>query len=110
MPCTKRPEMGSGTRVRHREKLGLVMRESQCLDTDLNLSRDLIGMRRSISVKRSSILATVSAVSQILYIYLAIIRASSYGMFLYYDCIYLVVNRSIIVSYYSFLNLCNSLD
>lgn len=36
------------------------MRDSQCFDTDLNFNKDLIGRRRSISVTRSSLLATVS--------------------------------------------------
>lgn len=51
---TKRPVIGLRMRLRRRQKTGLEMRESQCLDTDLNLSRDLIGRRISISVKRSS--------------------------------------------------------
>lgn len=36
------------------------MRESHCLDTDLNLMSDLAGTRRSISVRRSTLLAIVS--------------------------------------------------
>lgn len=48
-------------RLRRWQKTGLEMRESQCFDTDLNLSSDLIGRRRSISVKRSSKFPITSA-------------------------------------------------
>ncbi|KAK0597985.1 hypothetical protein LWI29_030508 [Acer saccharum] len=51
-------DLGIGRRW---EKLGLVMRESRCLDTDMNLSKDLMGMQRNSSVRRSSLLAIVSA-------------------------------------------------
>ncbi|KAJ0098334.1 hypothetical protein Patl1_20708 [Pistacia atlantica] len=37
------------------------MRDSQCLDTDLNFTKDLSGRQRSISVKRSSLFAIISA-------------------------------------------------
>lgn len=37
------------------------MRASQCLDTHLNLRMDLIGRWRRISVRRSSLLAIISA-------------------------------------------------
>ena len=46
---------------RRGEKWGWVMRESQCLDTDLNRRREITGRRLKISVKRSSLPATVLA-------------------------------------------------
>ena len=36
------------------------MKESQCLDTDVNLMRDLRGSFTRISLRRSSLLATIS--------------------------------------------------
>lgn len=54
-----------GDRVRlkvfRREKWGSVMRESQCLETDLNLRSDLMGRRRRSSDRRSSLEATMWA-------------------------------------------------
>lgn len=41
--------------------MGLEMRDSQCLDADLSFSKDLSGRQRSISVKRSSLFAIISA-------------------------------------------------
>lgn len=47
--------------LRQREKLGSEMRESQCLETDLNLIKDLMGRWRRISLRRSSLSAIISA-------------------------------------------------
>ena len=41
-------------------KSGLEIRESQCLDTDLNLMRDFRGSLTRICMRRSSLLATIS--------------------------------------------------
>lgn len=57
----KRPEAEVGKGLRWQEKSGLEMRESQCLDTDLNFMRDLMGRRRRISFRRSSLPAIFSA-------------------------------------------------
>lgn len=40
------------------------MRESHCLDTDLNLMSDLAETRRSISVRRSTLVAIISAAGE----------------------------------------------
>ena len=47
--------------MRRAVKAGLEMRESQCLDTDLNLWRDFIGRWRRISARTSSFSDTISA-------------------------------------------------
>ena len=59
--CKKRAETGLGLRFLRREKWGSVMRESQCLETDLNLRSDLMGRRRRSSDRRSSLEATMWA-------------------------------------------------
>lgn len=46
--------------LRRREKLGLEIRASHRLETDLNVRRDRIGKRIRISSKRSSLLRTGS--------------------------------------------------
>lgn len=46
--------------LRRREKLGLEIRASHRLETDLNVRRDRIGKRIRISRKRSSLLSTGS--------------------------------------------------
>lgn len=60
--CTNRPETTAvELGLRRRENESLLMRESQCLDTDLNRMRDLMGRRIRISVNRSELAATLSA-------------------------------------------------
>lgn len=59
--CKKRPTAGFGEGVRRRGKDGLVMRNCQCLETNLKQTSDLRGRRRRICDKRSSIEATISA-------------------------------------------------
>lgn len=55
-----RPETKLELGFRQRAKLGLMMRESQCLDTDLNRRRDFTGNFMRIWVKMSSLAATLS--------------------------------------------------
>lgn len=56
----KRAE-AEGRGLRRRTKRGLEMREYQCLDTDLKLSSFFIGTCSRISIKRSSLDATLTA-------------------------------------------------
>ena len=56
-PLRKRPEAG----LSRRRNVSSSIRESQCLDTDLNLIRDLRGSRSRTSFRRSSLLAIISA-------------------------------------------------
>lgn len=59
--CRNRPETVVESGLRRRVKKWLVMIESQCLDTDLKILRDLMGRRIRISIKRSELAATFSA-------------------------------------------------
>ena len=57
----KSPEMGFFVELTRRRKSGSEMRESQCLETDLNLRRDFMGRKSRIWIRRSTLLAIVSA-------------------------------------------------
>ena len=59
--CNNRPETELESGFRQRTKNWSMMRESQCLDTDLNRMSDLARSRIRISVKRSLLAATLSA-------------------------------------------------
>lgn len=58
----KKKEEAEGKRVlRRRTKCGLVMRDNQCLDTDLKLLSAFRGTCNSIWIRRSSFEATLTA-------------------------------------------------